>query len=114
MMAEAPPASRLAARAPAITADALRTRYPNPPPRNTTRASGGTFMLGSQPRGLGVVDLVQACSVQVRIVQVRPVQVGLAQISPAEVGTEQVREAEVHSAQIGRDQLRPPPAGSPD
>src|SRR4051812_17099432 len=38
MMAEAPRASRLAARAPAITADALRTRYPNPPPRNPTRA----------------------------------------------------------------------------
>src|SRR3954454_5844546 len=36
--AEAPRASRLAARAPAITPDTLRTRYPNPPPRNPTRA----------------------------------------------------------------------------
>src|SRR4051794_37384711 len=36
--AEAPRASRLAARAPAITPDALRTRYPDPPPRNPTRA----------------------------------------------------------------------------
>src|SRR3954467_15377911 len=38
MMAEAPRASRLATRAPAITPDALRTRYPDPPPRNPTRA----------------------------------------------------------------------------
>src|SRR3982751_1124014 len=37
--AEAPRASRLAARAPAITPDALRTRYPDPTPRNPTRAT---------------------------------------------------------------------------
>src|SRR4029453_7867404 len=49
MMAEAPRASRLAARAPAITADALRTRYPNPPPRNPTRAGGDCFESGGAP-----------------------------------------------------------------
>src|SRR3954471_2683158 len=43
MMAEAPRASRLAARAPAITPDALRTRYPDPPPRNPTRATRDCF-----------------------------------------------------------------------
>src|SRR5215203_6903080 len=36
---EAPRASRTAARASAITSDALRTRYPDPPPRNPIRAS---------------------------------------------------------------------------
>src|SRR5215203_6352844 len=36
---EAPRASRTAARASAITPDALRTRYPDPPPRNPIRAT---------------------------------------------------------------------------
>src|SRR5215212_6847629 len=36
---EAPRASRTAARASAITSDALRTRYPDPPPRNPIRAA---------------------------------------------------------------------------
>jgi hypothetical protein len=58
-------------------------------------------------RGLGMVQCVQAYSVQVGIVQVRPVQVGLAKIGPAEVGSEQVRPAQVRPAQIGPAQLRP-------
>src|SRR5215204_4397001 len=40
---EAPRASRTAARASAITSDALRTRYPDPPPRNPIRATGECF-----------------------------------------------------------------------
>src|SRR5215207_1299143 len=42
---EAPRASRTAARASAITSDALRTRYPDPPPRNPIRATN------KDPRG---------------------------------------------------------------
>src|SRR3954449_7669331 len=64
MMAEAPRASRLATRAPAITPDALRTRYPDPPPRNPTRASGlyrravaerlGPAQIGHEGRHIGI------------------------------------------------------------
>jgi len=39
MMAETPRASRLAARASAITPDTLQPHHPHPPPRNPTRAS---------------------------------------------------------------------------
>jgi len=38
MMAETPRASRLAARASAITPDTLQRHHPHPPPRNPTKA----------------------------------------------------------------------------